>query len=300
MLKNPFKYIAFLLILLPIPIFGQDEVSLYPVRFSQYYNSNSTLNPSALGAHSDIEISTSNKRLTGNFSNISTYFLNLGIRISESNRKIDSPISAVGFYLYNDKEGKYLNRTRVYLSYAWHGYINRNTKISGGFHMGAVNYSVKGTALSGDGSDIVPDASVGIRIYSETYYFGISYSQFFNSNIQPLLEIANLSPFANFTGGFDYRPTKNSCLRPVCAVRIPTNSDQVLVDANLLFTYKNRMQFSTGIHNNTNMVHSIGLLNLLPTNNLNVFLDYTYPINKTGINTNYMEFGLSYKLNKSK
>ena len=87
----------------------------------------------------------------------------------------------------------------------------------------AVNYHVKGTPLSGDGSDIKPDASVGFQLYTNEIFFGTSVNQLLNSELQPLQQITRLNPHLNFCLGGSYNPSAAVSLKPIVLVTIRNN-----------------------------------------------------------------------------
>lgn len=295
------KYTAALLLFFTFNLHGQQEVVKYPVRFSQYYNSFSIINPAAGGAYADYEMAMGNQRLLGNFSKVSSYYLNANMRLAKNKSYRNTPFSVLGLYLYNDREGKYLNRTRIYATYVWHSNISRKIMVSGGFHLGGMNYSVKGTALSGDGSDFTPDGVIGFRIYNEAFHFGISYNQIFNSEIQPLEEVANLTPFVNVSGGFSYYIHHSLSLQPAYSVRVPVNGDKVLADITLIASYRDNLRLIAGIHNNNRFMSSVEFRNLLDfEQGLNLAVSYSFPLTSTGVSTNFIELGISFQLNKSK
>lgn len=299
--KHLAKYIFSWLLFSTITLCGQQEVVKYPVRFSQYYNAFAIINPAAAGAYADVELAMGNQRLLGNFSNISTYYLNANLRLPRKNIYRPTPFSVVGLYVYNDREGKYLNRTRFYASYVWHANISRKMMMSGGFYVGAMNYSVKGTALSGSGSDFAPDGIIGFRLYNEAFHFGVSYNQIFNSQIQPLMEVANLPPFLNFTGGFNYFVHHSLIIQPVYSVLAPVNGDKLLADLSVIAAYKRNLRFILGVHNNNKFITSVEFRNLMDLEHgLNVALTYSFPLVNTGLTTNFIELGVSFHLNNSK
>ena len=281
-------------------IHGQSEVVRYPVRFSQYYNSYPLLNPSTAGSFSKLELSFGNKRLIGNFSNISSYYFNANLRISPMKEE-NKPFSTMGILLYNDREGKYLNRSRFYLIYAWHGNLTQKIKFSGGFQIGGMNYAVKGTPLSGDGSDLKPDAAVGFQIYNHKFHAGISVNQVFNSKVQPLEEITLLAPYLNITGDWKYEISEPLLFTPNIAVFVPLsaydkNTNNILVDFNLNLTINHILFISAGLHRNDMMNISAGIDDVLSSEKkLNIQLTYTFPfVKRTNLNTGFLEIGLGY------
>lgn len=279
---------------------GQDRIPQYPVRFTQYYTCYSFLNPAMAGTFSTLELSLGNQRLMGNLSKVSSYYLSANYRITRqtNNRK---PFSTVGIILYNDREGKYLNRTRFYALYSWHGTIRNDLKLSGGLQIGGMNYSVKGTPLTGDGSDIGPDASVGVQLYNPLFHVGVSVNQVFNSEVQPLEEITQLAPFLNFLGEIKLELSEWLIMKPIVSFQFPIihrdeRYSRNLYDATLLFNIQEKFTIATGIHNNDRLVLTAGLNNLLfTTGNLNVYLSYSFTFKQnTNLSSPLFELGICY------
>lgn len=297
--KASYKYLTCSLLACHAFLFGQLQTNKYPVRFSQYYNCYSLINPAGASIDQNLEITVGDKHLLGSFNNISTYYVCANYQISTKNQRNNSPFSSIGVIALNDREGKYLNRSRFYIAYAWHGNITYKYRISGGFHLGAMNYSVKGTPLSGDGSDITPDGSVGLWIYNNKFHVGCSYNQIFNSKIQPLEEIAVLSPFLNFDAHVNFNLGKYFAASPSTSIRTTTNEKDFTGDISLKINYRNKMALVLGIHDNNRMINSFELSNVLNDSfPLNLFLTYGYPVSRQGIKTNFIEFGLSINQRK--
>jgi hypothetical protein len=238
--------------------------------------------------------------MLGNLSKVSTYFLNANYRVTRQT-SLRKPFSTVGIVLYNDREGKYLNRTRFYALYAWHGTLRNNLKFSGGLQFGGMNYSVKGTPLTGDGSDIKPDASVGIQFYNPFFHLGFSVNQVFNSELQPLEEVTLLAPFANLLAEITLNTADWLCVKPSVSFQFPFSQQDErysrnLYDASLLFRMQDRFSVLAGIHNNDRMVFGAGINNLLSASgNLNVYLSYSFVMKKnTNLSSPLFELGVSY------
>jgi hypothetical protein len=258
------------------------------------------INPAFAGTFGRFELSLGNQRLLGNLSKVSTYYLNVNYRI---NRKtsLRKPFSTLGIILNNDREGKYLNRTRFYVLYSWHGTIRNNLRISGGLQIGGMNYSVKGTPLTGDGSDLKPDASVGVQLYNPYFHLGFSVNQVFNSEVQPLEEITLLAPFINISGESRIKASEWLIIKPGISFQFPiTNHEEKysknLYDATLRLNIQEKITVSTGIHNNDRLTIGAGLINMLSTQgNLDVFLSYSFVIKRnTNLNSPLLELGVNY------
>ncbi len=293
-------YIVFFALIFGATLSAQETIPLYPVRFTQHYNCYSLINPALAGTFARFELSLGNQRMLGNLSKVSTYYLNANYRITrQRNRR--KPFSTIGIILYNDREGKYLNRTRFYALYSWHGTIRNELKISGGLQIGGMNYSVKGTPLTGDGSDLKPDASVGIQLYNPLFHLGLSVNQVFNSEVQPLEEIALLAPFLNILGEFKLEASEWLLIKPTLSFHFPlTNNDarysRNLYDVAILFRLQEKLTIATGIHNSDRIALTAGINNILSSSGiLDVYLSYSFVYKQsTNLSTPLFELGVNY------
>ena len=202
---------------------------------------------------------------------------------------------------YNDQEGKYLNRSRFYLVYAWHTHIFEETKLSLGLSAGAMNYSVKGTPLSGNGSDINPDAAVGIQVYRKSTWLGLSVNQLFNSEVQPLNEITVLAPYMNISGGSRFSLNNAIELIPTGSFRtsltdISQQQYKNQLSLNLRMNLFNRLEPGLGLHNNEKLVINLALNNLYPAyGQIGINLSYAFLIRKnTTLDTPLFELGIIF------
>jgi len=235
----------------------------------------------------------------GAISHISASYFSFHMRFQPVEQ--GKPFSSAGIILYNDKEGKYLNRSRFYVSYAWHASLSRKLQFSAGLSVGGMNYSVEGTPLSGDGSDTKVDGAVGISFYSDAFHVGLSFGQIFNSKVQPLEEITVLSPFINMYANRKFLFNENFLFSPSFTARIPfinESGDKLnpLFDMNLLIELRKKLLISSGIHNNSMMIIAAGIKGLsISHGELGIMVSYAFPgLRKTLIRTNYGEIGIHY------
>ncbi len=293
------KYSFFAVFQLTANLNAQQDVALYPVQFSQFYNNPSLYNPAMNCSASDFQAGMGNQRLLGNFNNISTYFMQAGMRIGSPKAMDNAPFSALGALLYNDREGKYLNRTRAYINYVWHGHISRNLSMAGGFSAGGVNYSVQGTELSGNGSDIAPDGIIGIQFYNQKFFSGVSYNQIFSGQLQPLTEISLLVPYFNAMAGYHFNISSSVAMQADALLMLPTGSENYKANANLMCAWKNKVAVGLGLINNFYLNHSIEFRN--PTENLqgmNLTVSYGYPVKSMGVPARFLELGITFHWDK--
>jgi hypothetical protein len=237
--------------------------------------------------------------MLGAISHVTASYVTFHLRLQPG--ELNKPFSSVGVILYNDREGKYLNRSRFYASYAWHASISRSIKFSAGLYVGGMNYAVKGTPLSGDGSDTKADGAVGINFYSDVFHADISIGQLFNSKVQPLEEVTVLSPMINFSAHRTFFSEESIMLTPSFSSRISIENEtgdkvETLFDINLLLEWRKKLLFSTGIHNNSMMIIATGI-NRIPISNgeLGVMISYSFPaVQNTSIKRNVGEAGINY------
>ncbi len=279
---------------------NQDYKALkYPIRFGQYYNCISLVNPSSSGWGSNFETALGHKRVTGKLNVYSTYFANANMRLRTFKQHNQSPFSVIGILLYNDAEGSYLNRTRFYATYAWHSYISRNVSFSGGFHIGGMNYSVKKTSTNPGKSDMAPDGTIGFSVYNKKFHFGAALNQVFQSKIKPWDETTLLSRFYNITGSYKYALNSEIVFHPTAflTIRSHTNSnypEYIIYDINALFTYKDILGGMAGIKDRNNIICAFELKNII-LNNLKLYISYSFPTKKvSGIRQNVAELGIYY------
>ncbi len=99
-----------------------------------------------------------------------------------------------GGFVFNDVTGP-TSRTGLYGSYAYNVRIKDDIRFSSGLSLGILQYKIDGSKIilhdAGDQAlsdgmyvDYMPDANLGLYIYSKKYSFGIAANQLFNNNIK--------------------------------------------------------------------------------------------------------------------
>lgn len=99
-----------------------------------------------------------------------------------------------GGFVFNDVTGP-TSRTGLYGSYAYNVRIKDDIRFSSGLSLGVLQYKIDGSKIilhdAGDQTlsngmyvDYLPDANLGIYLYSKKYFVGIAANQLFNNNIK--------------------------------------------------------------------------------------------------------------------
>lgn len=137
-----------------------------------------------------------------------------------------------GGQIYNDVTGP-TSRTGFTGSYAYNLALNEDIRLSMGLSFGLLQYKIDGTQLSPkDASDLaiqpvvysayVPDATMGVYAYAETWYAGLSVSQLFNNNLKIFDEksgLNRLKSHAFLTGGYRYEIDNDFTLEPSIIIK---------------------------------------------------------------------------------
>jgi len=138
-----------------------------------------------------------------------------------------------GGYVFNDVTGP-TSRTGVYGAYAYSVKLNDDIKLSMGLSLGLLQFKIDGSKVilhdEGDPSfghslyiDYVPDASAGVYMYSEKYYFGMSASQLINNKISfsdvEALGINKLKSHFMAHGGYKFAIGDNFEIEPNLMVK---------------------------------------------------------------------------------
>lgn len=274
-------------------------VERYPVFFDQYYNSISFVNPSSVGKDENYEISAGNQRLVGYESNVSTSFFNFNKRLIRSYHT-KHPYSALGILVYNDSEGRYINRGRIYMQYAWHARLGRNYFFSGGFKVGGANYTVKLPQYSeGNGSAYKADGGMGFSFYSQNSYLGLCVSQIFKSRLQPFLQIVELSPYATLNFNRTIRVNSLFNIKPMGLAQITFSGVENLYSGLLSLEYNNKISITSGYRSRYGMVYMLNIQNINYENaSFSVGVSYVIPLSFDIQGINIVEFNLNCNIKK--
>lgn len=166
-------------------------------QLSQYMNNNYLLNPAAAGTEDYIDVKVSYRaQWTGIKDAPQTYYVSansaLGALHTQKKRtKYDwrRGFHAIGGTVYRDVTGP-TSRTFASGSYAYNLPLTRTLRLALGASIGVQQYAIDGNKLeffSGTPGITeaarVPDASVGIWLYSPDFYLGVSSTQLLNNNL---------------------------------------------------------------------------------------------------------------------
>ncbi len=142
----------------------------------------------------------------------------------------------LGGYIFSDVIGPE-SKTGLYGTYAYNYPINEEIKISMGLTAGLLQYKIDGTQIDfyeveptysqGIESRFIPDASVGLYLYSHMFHVGFSANQLINNKLNLGADPTGLSKLKShfyLTGGYKYYINRDWAVEPTMIVKavLPT------------------------------------------------------------------------------
>jgi type IX secretion system PorP/SprF family membrane protein len=178
------------------------EFNELPVQFLQVVKNYPLINPSYAAVDSGVNIVSGNKMNFGAYRIFRTNYLSATFRLRGASRDSLSPNNhGLGLAAVTDKEGEFINRNRLYLTYAYKISLSQNFHLSTGISLGMANYVIQGSNISPSGSSMAPDGNVGIWMFTRKSYLGVSLNQFFNSRLTPIGAASVLVRHVNVIAG---------------------------------------------------------------------------------------------------
>jgi len=209
-------------------------------QYSQYMNNNYILNPGVAGTEDYIDVKLSYRtQWTGLEGHPNTYYASvhssLGKLRSQPKRTMRDwrrSFHSVGGLAYNDVTGP-TSRAGLYGSYAYNMAMSPTMRAALGISVGMQQFAVDGqklqfhdpTTRAGNVASRVPDATVGLWVYSPLFYVGVSSAQLLGNRLNFSYAQVDQTEYVNslqrhyfITGG----------------VRLPLSTDWVLVPSVLV------------------------------------------------------------------
>ncbi|HSZ24566.1 MAG TPA: PorP/SprF family type IX secretion system membrane protein [Cytophagaceae bacterium] len=249
--------IIFFLTLLVTFSYGQTAASL-PVQFIQFYKTYSLINPASIGKDAQAEFNTGNRALTGEFSDIRTFYASGTIRLEKSEKRRSKNV--IGLTFVNEKEGTYINRNRASFLYAFHIPLSQRLMLSAGASMGFINYSFKASNINSGGSAFAPNSDIGLWLYRSDFNIGISCNQIIPSRLSPLNATYYIERYYNLAINKSFEIDRHLKLTPTSVFRWFSKTQYDLdigmialiqnsLTAVIAYKYKKGASISTGVDN---------------------------------------------------
>ncbi|MGI4865581.1 MAG: PorP/SprF family type IX secretion system membrane protein [Janthinobacterium lividum] len=167
-------------------------------QYSQYMNNNYLLNPAVAGTEDYIDVKLSYRtQWTGIEGAPKTYYASvnssLGRLRTQSKRTLhdwSKGFHALGGLVYRDQTGP-ISRTGIYGSYTYNLALTRSMRLALGAAVGMQQFSLDGSMLQfynqntvvANQASRVPDATVGLWLYNDNFYAGVSSAQLLGNQL---------------------------------------------------------------------------------------------------------------------
>ena len=276
------------------PVNAQTSSMNYPVQFSQFIFSYPMINPASTGVTNNNSISLGYQKPVSGFTGISTYYFNLCF-VPYRTERAKTNKSIIGARFFNDNEGAFINRSRFYLTYAFHTALTGNLKLSGGIDLGAMNFTVKATPTTEGASVYRIDAGSGVWLYNDRFHAGISVGQIFRSVFQPLDERIILPAYISISGSYAIIDRDEVIIRPHLLVTYPYYST-ANIQASVYGLFFDRLIAVAGLNYGRNVSFMFGLNDIqIFSNGLDIILSYSTTVHKASLSITRLEVSINYE-----
>ncbi|NCO55387.1 MAG: type IX secretion system membrane protein PorP/SprF [Bacteroidetes bacterium] len=236
------KYIYTLLLLTLSEFAVSQQVPMY----SQYMFNDYVYNPAVAGTKDYYQAKSNNRyQWLGITDAPRTYILSVNGPHKTRNM-------GFGGYVFNDVTGP-TSRTGLYGSYAYNVKINEQLRFSSGLSLGLLQYKIDGSRIilhdqndqtlsNGMYTDYLPDANLGLFLYSKSYSVGLAVNQLFNNNINfkevEQLGINKIKSHFILYGSYLYQINDDFDVEPTLLLKFVSPAP-IQADISAKVTYKN-------------------------------------------------------------
>lgn len=176
------KWYVFLMLLSVSSIVKGQNGTLLPDSYDQFFQNYYLINPANVDT-SQIILNMGHKSQLGVFRGVRQTYFDANFRIQSNSLNYKH---YCGIQLFNNSEGDYFNKNRVYARYSFDIRLSESYYLSAGTSIGMVNYAFKATQSSAGGSDLTYDGSLGLWLVGSHLKAGSSIQQIFQRTLQPI------------------------------------------------------------------------------------------------------------------
>ena len=285
-------------------------------QYSQYMNNNFLLNPAEGGTENFTDVKLGLRtQWQGMEGNPRSGFLSAHHPINKNNSQFDDvkplPHHGVGGYISSDQAGP-ITQSSLYGSYSYHLPLTVKTTLSFGAFLGVKQFQLNKDALkfengesdivtNGYGTNYLPDATMGLWLYSANYYVGGSSFQLLGnkintSSISNSLNESSLSRHYFVTAGYKLPLTDKVFIVPSFVAKY-TAPAPIQFDVNAKIRYQDLYWTGVSYRNKDAVVLLAGL-----TLDKKWDLGFSYDINTSALNpynSGSYEILIGYRVNHS-
>jgi type IX secretion system PorP/SprF family membrane protein len=224
--------------------------------YSQYMMNNFAFNPAVAGSKDCINMNIGYRaQWVGFEGNPNTAFATVHSAIAKRGVRKNTNTHAMGLKLVNDETGP-TARTSLNFAYAYHVKVSKYYVLSSGIYAGFMQYKLNGNELYvGDFGDeaigqsqsviVAPDLSLGLWLYSNRDYVGLSSNQLIEASVPDVGKQTNLTRHYTLTAGKKYGDLNGFNYIPSFKLEYAANAP-LTIDGSFVFDYNN--QFGAGVN----------------------------------------------------
>lgn len=265
--------------------------TLVPDVYDQFFQNYYLINPANTDT-SEITINMGHKSQIGVFRGVrQTYFdANFRIKSKKSNTK-----HYLGIQLFNNSEGDFFSKNRVYGRYSFDIQITNSYLLSAGLSLGGVSYAFKATQSSAGGSDSNFDGSLGVWLIGRSLKVGTSMQQIFQRTLSPIGQTFELSRQYNVNACYTFFINPNVQLTTHAWYKHQQNNKDDLQVAAII-TLQNLIEFGGNYRYQKGLVLVGGLKDIkIGTSKISIAMSYsTGVLNKLAKGDNAVELFIKY------
>lgn len=254
-------------------------------QYSQWFLHQFAGNPAHAGIKSCVDIHTLYRSQWVNYDGApESGFLTVSIPIQSRRKQYLSARHGTGFLFERDQIGPF-DVNRLSMAYAAHFNFDKYKRLSLGLFGGVMQMGYDpGQAITSDpdpavmreGSFVAPDATFGAWYNDENYYVGLSLQNLIPSRWQKIGNESRNRFHTSLNAGYRFSLGEQFTMIPAANLRIPP-AGPVSMDLNLLFNYRNVLDFGFG-YRNTDAV--IGLLSIKIKEQFSIAYSFDYTLSK--------------------
>jgi type IX secretion system PorP/SprF family membrane protein len=219
-MKKIITLIFFLISIVGVKLYSQQNPLYTQFMFNPY-----VINPALAGTHNYYQIRSNHR------------FQWTGIKDAPitNTLSIYGPLEkqpmGIGGYIFSDVIGPE-SKTGIYGTYAYNYPINDRIKVSMGLTAGFLQYKIDGTKINfyetepiysgGIESKFIPDANVGVYVYSSMFHVGFAANQLINNKLNFGTDPTGLSKLKShfyLTGGYTYYINRDWMVEPTLILK---------------------------------------------------------------------------------
>lgn len=163
----------------------------------QFVNNHYLINPANSDSTYSMSVRIGNKAETGLFQGINKIYLDGDWKIKTTSK---GSMHHIGLFVFNNREGSFINRTRLYARYSWRFRLSQSASLSAGASVGLISYSFRSSQAGVGGSDMAPDGNLGIWYLRPQMGVGLSLQHLSSPELKPVSQNFKILRYSNIMG----------------------------------------------------------------------------------------------------